>query len=64
MNTNQTDKRRGMAAVIKEFFQMSASDAVREYKALDDKDKGELASAAARALGLQQEDCSFEFVTY
>ena len=58
------NKKIGKATLIKEFFGMTAADAVREYKRLDDKDKVELASAAAREKGLTQEQCDFEMVDY
>lgn len=57
-------KKKGMSSLIKEFFGMTATQAVKEYKELSDTDKLQLASAAARALGIPQEDCSFTFVPY
>jgi hypothetical protein len=61
---NITDKKKGMSSVIKEFFGMSAAQAIKEYKELTEKDKVELASAAARELGLTQDDVSFVMVAY
>lgn len=58
------DNKIGKARVIKEFFGMTAQQAVKEYKELTEQDKSELASAAARALGYSADQCEFEFVAY
>lgn len=50
--------------LIKEFFGLSAQDAIKELRALTDQDKSELASAIARQRGLSEVDCDFAFVAY
>ena len=53
-------------AVIKEYFGdregQNASGWIAELKALTDKEKDELATGAAKALGLPQDKCAFQFV--
>lgn len=58
------EKKIGMSSLIKEFFGMTAAQAVKEYRELSDIDKVQLASAAARALEIPEEECSFDFVAY
>ena len=45
--------------VIKEYFELSASEAMKEYKALNDDEALELAQGAALNLGLTAEQCKF-----
>ena len=45
--------------VIKDYFELTAQEAMKELKALSADDKLELAQGAAMNLGLTQEQCKF-----
>jgi hypothetical protein len=57
-------KKVGKATLIKEYFELSARDAVEAYKKLTDQDRLEIASAIARQKGLTEDQCDFQFVDY
>jgi len=50
--------------LIKEFFEMSAQEAIKEMKLLTDDDKNQLATAIASQKGLVESDCDFKFTAY
>lgn len=61
------DKKFSMATLIREYFKVQGEDLpsfTRQYKALTETDKLQLASAIARDKGLTQEQCAFGFVEY
>lgn len=64
---NETIKKQSMAMLIREYFKLqgeSLPDFTRQYKALTEEDKLQLASAIARSKGLTENECSFGFVEY
>ena len=50
--------------LIRDYFELSGSEAVREIKALSNEDKDELGSAIARDSEIAESECEFEFVSY
>ena len=58
------DNKRNKAGLIRDFFGLSGSDAIREVKALNEKDRVELGTAIAKSKGLTEADVDFPFVKY
>ena len=50
--------------LIRDYFELSGGEAVREIKALSDLDKAQLGSAIARDLNLDSAVCDFELIDY
>jgi hypothetical protein len=58
------NKKISATVLIKDFFAMSATQAVKECKELSSVERQQLGSAIAREQGLLQEQLSFELVDY
>lgn len=50
--------------LIRDFFGLTGGDALRAFKELPDADRTQLASAIARAQGLDESACDFVHVAY
>jgi len=52
------------AKLIRDFFGLSGTEAIRQIRELTDVDRVQLASAIARHLGIAEAGCDFSFVDY